>query len=448
MATQLCEQCVQALGAFDYVAANKLAARVLKISPTLGSILSKLTNCESIFTQLSFLKPKWFFRKDNFLTSMYINLGEEIPRHLPAMEATGLIVGADSPEEHDMDLILAALKDVTKVRQGHIRIYRSMATYLLESSSTLTLDEVEALYNMTNEMGLPDRIGLLGVSIEKEMNVLYALLKARDSIVYYAFQDTCISLYECRQDLNEWKKLVQEQEFPEKSSVNSQESRSSSTWRSLFFGMADGSKGYSRGDILPHTIRWQMAYLENLTSKTTLYFNSILLAKERKIVSNDDPERSLWKGLRIDYHDQICSFRKRYSALSIAFIYEVSPDIPFHPHGYVCSDTSYESPQGVHSFPFIYYYPKPPSREHLPNIITMIQSCSPKLNDPKATPLHFFDTKLASTYYLMRVDPRVVMVIIYLDQHAHPEQAAIDFMENLVKSLRGAQVVSDLMSTD
>jgi hypothetical protein len=90
-----------------------------------------------------------------------------------------------------------------------------MATYLLESSSTLTLDEVEALYNMTNEMGLPDRIGLLGVSIEKEMKVLYALLKARDSIVYYAFQDTCISLYECRQDLNEWKKLVQEQEFPE-----------------------------------------------------------------------------------------------------------------------------------------------------------------------------------------------------------------------------------------
>jgi hypothetical protein len=32
MATQLCEQCVQALGAFDYVAANKLAARVLKVS--------------------------------------------------------------------------------------------------------------------------------------------------------------------------------------------------------------------------------------------------------------------------------------------------------------------------------------------------------------------------------------------------------------------------------
>jgi hypothetical protein len=53
---------------------------------------------------------------------MYINLGEEIPRHLPSTEANGLISGEDSPEAHDMDLMLAALKDVTKVRQGHIRM--------------------------------------------------------------------------------------------------------------------------------------------------------------------------------------------------------------------------------------------------------------------------------------------------------------------------------------
>jgi hypothetical protein len=78
----------------------------------------------------------------------------------------------------------------------------------------------------------------------------------------------------------------------------------------------------------------------------------------------------------------------------------------------------------------------------------MIQGCSPKLNDPKAAPIFFFDTKLASTYYLMRVDPHVVMVIIYLDHHVHRDQVTIDFMESLVKSLRGAQVVSDLMSTD
>ncbi|KAG2182521.1 hypothetical protein INT43_007452 [Umbelopsis isabellina] len=442
MAVQLCNQCIQALGAFDYVAANKLAARVSKISPTLGSIFSKLTNCESIFTQLAFLKPKWFFRKDN------VHLGEEIPSQLRPNEEMSLTNGIDTPEGIDLTLILGALKDLVKVRQGQIKIYRSMATYLLESSSTLSLEEIEKMATMARDMHLSDKIGLLGVGVEKEMNVLYSLLKARDAIVDYAFQDSCISLFVCKQDLTDWKKLIEEQEFPEKSSINSQESRSSSTWRSYFFGIADSSKGYIRSDVLPHTIRWQMRYLENLTSKTTLYFNSILLAKERKIVTNDDPERSLWKGLRIDYHDQICSFRKRYGALSIAFTYEVSPDIPFQPQGYVCADTPYEAPQGIHSFPFIYYYPKPPSREHLPNIITMIQDFSNKLNDLKAGPIFFFDTKLASTYYLMRVDPHVVMVIIYLDHHVHRDQVTIDFMESLVKSLRGSQVVSDLMSLE
>jgi hypothetical protein len=95
--------------------------------------------------------------------------------------------------------------------------YRSMATYLLEASSTLTLDEIEAMNTMTSEMHLPDQLGLLGIGIEKEMKVLYALLKARDSIVDYAFQDTCISLYVCKQDLADWKRLIDEQEFPEAS---------------------------------------------------------------------------------------------------------------------------------------------------------------------------------------------------------------------------------------
>lgn len=78
----------------------------------------------------------------------------------------------------------------------------------------------------------------------------------------------------------------------------------------------------------------------------------------------------------------------------------------------------------------------------------MIQDYTNKLNDLKAGPIFFFDTKLASTYYLMRVDPHVVMVIIYLDHHVHRDQVTIDFMESLVKSLRGSQVVSDLMSLE
>jgi hypothetical protein len=35
----------------------------------------------------------------------------------------------------------------------------------------------------------------------------------------------------------------------------------------------------------------------------TLFFNTILIEKER-MVTEDDPQKSLWKGIRIDYYEQ------------------------------------------------------------------------------------------------------------------------------------------------
>jgi hypothetical protein len=54
----------------------------------------------------------------------------------------------------------------------------------------------------------------------------------------------------------------------------------------------------------------------------------------------------------------ISTFKKRFGPHSISLIYEVKGPIPFHPQGYVCPDSTYEAPQGIHSFPFIYCYPK------------------------------------------------------------------------------------------
>lgn len=53
---------------------------------------------------------------------MYISLGEEIPRQLPASEGNGLTHGTDTTEVQYLDQMLDALKDVTKVRQGQIKM--------------------------------------------------------------------------------------------------------------------------------------------------------------------------------------------------------------------------------------------------------------------------------------------------------------------------------------
>jgi hypothetical protein len=286
---------------------------------------------------------------------------------------------------------------------------------------------------------------------------LTCLLRARTAITNYAFQDVCIALFQAKQDLTEWKRMCQEQDYAEKTSSRPEDiHKQVSGWRFPLFSYDNKQpqqlQQQRQGDIWPNTIRWHARVLGNLTAKMTLYFNAILLEKQ-SIVSEQDAEKSLWKGLKIDYYDQISTFKKRFNTFSISLVYQVTSDTPFYPQGYVCcpSSNTYEPPQGIHSFPFIYCHPKDPPNIHLPNIISIIQGSKNKLNDPKASPVHFFDnTMMNSTYYIMRVDKHVVLVIIYQEdkQHMHREPTTVDFMTNIVTSLRGSTVIEDLIRVD
>jgi hypothetical protein len=53
---------------------------------------------------------------------LYISLGEEIPSQLAPNEEMSLTNGIDTPEGNDLTLILGALKDLVKVRQGQIKM--------------------------------------------------------------------------------------------------------------------------------------------------------------------------------------------------------------------------------------------------------------------------------------------------------------------------------------
>ena len=62
---------------------------------------------------------------------------------------------------------------------------------------------------------------------------------------------------------------------------------------------------------------------------------------------------------------RICTFKKKFGAHSVSLVYEVTADTPFYPQGYVCPGTTYEAPQGIHSFPFIYCHPKVCKRDDI-----------------------------------------------------------------------------------
>ena len=81
----------------------------------------------------------------------------------------------------------------------------------------------------------------------------------------------------------------------------------------------------------------------------------------------------------------------------------------------------------------------------MPNIISIIQGSQNKLSDPKSRPVYFSDSKIGSTYYLAQVDEHVVLVVIYLERQVQQrEPTTLDFMSNMVVSLRGTSTIADL----
>ncbi|KAI8078673.1 uncharacterized protein BX664DRAFT_342463 [Halteromyces radiatus] len=446
MSEDLYTSTLQAIGAFDYSAANKLATRLLRAYQPFGSIMMKLINCENLYTQLSFMKPKWFMRKDSLLNSMYTYLVDDAVKEIHIFESNTTVTNYF--ERASILSILTGLSDLCTIRQNLINIYQRIAS---QSSKTPQNDLLEDLQNMMNTVehtGLAQRLGFLGIGVKKEISILAALLRLRMVITDYAFQDACMALYEYKQELLDWKSQCEAQDYPEKSSVRHEEVKESYTWPFGLFSSTSGSDNKSRsGDIWPPTIRWLSKYLINLTAKMTLYFHTILLEKERLLV-DDEPERTLWKGIEPDYFEMISTFRKRYGAHSIGLVYEVKTEKPFFPEGFVCHGTPYEPPRGIHSFPFIFCLPPQPPTNHLPNIISIIQGSQTKLNDSKTGPTHFFDNMLASTYYLMRVDEHGVFVIVYQEKHQQKEPTTISFMSNMVSLLRGSSVISELLRMD
>ncbi|KAI9251877.1 hypothetical protein BDA99DRAFT_548449 [Phascolomyces articulosus] len=437
-----------ALGAFDYIAANKFATRFLRVYQPFSHLLVKLTNCENLYTQLSFLKPKWYYMRKDPAT-------EDINKEIAVLENQNTLTEEDTTTP--LLAILHALVDLCRVRQTFIHLYQALlhSHHKNDTSSFQSvLKDLESLEQKQQRWHEQDHLGLLGLGVVKEIRILHALLKARQAIIDYAFQDACIALFHCKQNLNEWKMACQEQEDEEKSNTTTQQVVHEPTWKTMLFGGFTSSSnilhsssleggGKHLEDAWPNTIRWFGKYLDNLYAKMTLYFHNILLEKE-KLITEDDPEKALWKGIKIDYHEQICTFRKRFGAHCVGLLYEVT-SVPFYPQGYVLSGTPYEPPQGIHSFPFIYCQPNEPPKEHMPNIISILQGSRNKLSDPKAKPVYFFDSKISSTYYLAQVDDHVVLVVIYFERQIQQrEPTTLEFMSTMVTSLRGTSVLADL----
>jgi len=61
-----------------------------------------------------------------------------------------------------------------------------------------------------------------------------------------------------------------------------------------------------------------------------------------------------------------------------------------------------------------------------------------------SVPFRFHDRTAHSIYYLVRVDPMVIMVVIFSDRQAVKESGVVEFMASISFSLRNGKVFEKL----
>lgn len=165
---------------------------------------------------------------------VYTNLALELPKEILNITTTSSTLSNN--DKNGIIIIMDALQKLCNIRRDLINIYQSILAQSTKGDFEKVLREIESLQKSTTELALHQDLLVLGLGVEKEINILTNLLRARTAISNYAFQDACITLFQAKQDITEWKRVCQEQDYPEKSSSRPDETKEVSTWRFPLFG--------------------------------------------------------------------------------------------------------------------------------------------------------------------------------------------------------------------
>ncbi|KAG0336525.1 hypothetical protein BG004_008008 [Podila humilis] len=116
MFSQDCAEFIKALGSFDYACANRHLMRISKSYPTVGSICSRVSQCEGVYSSMQYLKPK-LFRREDHLYHLYSEISSDLERGISTYQE--LSVGSKSRESFsDSEASSSAAGSMMERRQG------------------------------------------------------------------------------------------------------------------------------------------------------------------------------------------------------------------------------------------------------------------------------------------------------------------------------------------
>ena len=177
---------------------------------------------------------------------------------------------------------------------------------------------------------------------------------------------------------------------------------------------------------IPFLYQWLHHFYDRLVAKFTFYFYTALCAQ----CPITDMKYSLAK-TSIDYMLKLTSFQKKTDPCSISLVLDTSTKKNiFRGHGYHLDNTIRDAPTGTNSYPSIVNIPDIRPKDHWPNVISMINDCRQELSiTDKVT--YFYDSKLESSYFLIKVDVRMILVLIYNSRKKERDNYILSFLTDI-----------------
>lgn len=236
----------------------------------------------------------------------------------------------------------------------------------------------------------------LKTSFTHEVDIVQTLFQTEAHLSEWDFLPSLLSLRESQTKLQAWSDLspttsVKEQLF------------STFSYKTFF------TRTIKRQSDVPFLYQWLNQFYLQMVSKFTLYFYTALSAQApatdlKAVTAKTD----------IDYMNKLHNFQKKTDTTRISLVLDTTTKKNvFCGHGYHLESTGYEKPTGLNSYPSVINIPDSNhSKEHWPNVISLINN---KCEGPKHSDkvIYFYDTKLGSSYYCLKVDVRIYIVLIY-----------------------------------
>ena len=229
----------------------------------------------------------------------------------------------------------------------------------------------------------------LKTSFTSEADVVHNLMRLEIQLAEWDFFESFLLLRECQSKLNSWIAISPTLDPREQ----------------LF-----SSKGFFRKKNIevPFLYEWLYRFYDHLISKFAFYFCTTLSTHIPPLEM-----KTLLSRISIDFISKLSAFQKKSDAASVSLVLESSKKASnFSGHGYHLSSTIRSQPTGMNSYPSVVNIPDVSPIEHWPNIISIINDHSIELSVTDKI-VYFYDSKLASSYFLIKVDLFMTIVVIY-----------------------------------